>query len=805
MQMAKAAKKQDEPPLPRRQPYRKLKTEATPLARAVSTPKPTVSNVVSINKIPNKVRADFTSDTDWELYKQFKRLQDEDLQAKVSLLRELKTAPVELVEVNPAPVPAAGSVPVTLDESRELAAYLAHHNPMGYKIPTVKGTVILTDGTVLHVNKRQDFIDPGEPYLPYGGFQFDGLCFVLSEDREADKRHGEYLTARSQNTRERLGKTGKTAHENLVMVQEYRPVPDVLWFLQNPDGKSRLRGDLNPYPPGIVPVGKREWMEYSKAKAEHQARVDEWLASQINAANGDVYSQKFSQMKAKQAAAVMSCEPTDEQVSAHIRLDMMSHDSFDLMLMVERERNKADALPWSYAANDSDQVSEPQRSDASEGIPEVSPSVVAEYRADRARGNRWIPRPIQYAPTGTQQEPERDAEDPVATEDVVFVRSDGVAFKTSAKPEHFERVAEAVSTMQPHAGVTIAEGEDGKRMTVDLSDRRSLPALRILQRRLNSDLDDLLGHLETINDAIMQAEHYRSTGEFFVPTKDVTPAPTGGVRAMVLEDLYAKPSSVGRMGIGYGAASTSPWPRNTTKFIEFSFRADELARANDGRLRAWLRAQRAAYKEATRRLGIERKALDHYKKTKPRRVRRERDALVHIGEKIRGKNLLKLDTHLRQMKALESHIGEARARIVDERLFLAGLSKRNGPRMKRHMLWRAKEALRKAKGSAARKLNLTKKKARTTKVAPLVSTVSETPVNQPVVTMMPARTPPAQPPQQEPVYSVVLPKREILTYGNDPVLAAIRRSHYERLAKSGQFKEDELKAADQRAFQPLVA
>lgn len=831
--MAQAAKRKkkvraEELPVPA-PPAEKPTAKVVSIASAVKQvikPDPTPldpAKVTAIHQLPKKTRYDFTDDLTFQLYQQMQRIQREEQIQTIEYLRDVKDTVEE--ELHPELLaPAAGAVPVTEDESERLAAYLAHHNPTGSTkhIPTVDGHVTLKDGTVLRVNKRQDLIEPDDWYVPpYGGFEADGLCFRLSGNLQADKLRAEFVTRRSQRSRDRLGKTGKTAYENLVKIQDYRPVPDVDWFLRNPDGKSYLRGDLNPYPPGIVPVGD-ELASHIEIKKEHAMRVSTF--------------ENFNQWSKLTVDQLLKSVRTPEEVHRWILVNMKAHDKLDMAVM--RGRMKTDDIPWSYdgeatvsraneAANDPiiDHVSEPQRVTASEGIPEVSHSVVAEYVEDRVRGNRWVPRPNTQC-TSTQQEPSSSVE----TESVVFVRTDGIAMKIdSVLPEHRQTFAHAVGTAQPHAGITIAEGEDGKRMELDLRDRRSIPWLRILLRRLESDLDDVLAHIETIQETLDLAIEYRDTGMFTLPgTKtvsaeqefdlDIERVPS--VRPMIPEDLGLRPIFK-RVPHPREVLDTQQMFKRTEGYRKMIRHADELSRYHVGVLRVWQRRDAERVIEEAKAKDTQVKAL-RAEVGKLRLIRNRARAKLQLNqqitkagevEKLQAARAKAEDIAVRLERtavALAKHREAVLVQVEADKTLFRALGTRNKFfRSQVHGRYKRKELVRRMKGKALHFLNLGPKKER--RVTPPPSTVSETPVNTtqapvaPIVTLLPNRTPPALPPKQEQGPLVILPTVKLVTFENDPVMASLRRAYLSRLALSGEFSEAELKAADERVFHTLVA
>jgi hypothetical protein len=62
--------------------------------------------------------------------------------------------------------------------------------------------------------------------------------------------------------------------------------------------------------------------------------------------------------------------------------------------------------------------------------------------------------------------------------------------------------------------------------------------------------------------------------------------------------------------------------------------------------------------------------------------------------------------------------------------------------------------------------------------------------------MLPARVPPVPIPVEKVEYTVILPKVEVKTFSDDPVLQSVRRAHMMRLAKTGKFTPQELREAD---------
>lgn len=815
MARATKLKREEDPALPKAKPVRKVNLSLVPIAegvrsshKGVQAPKRAPSTVTNLSQIQRKTRYDFKSETEYELYLMYQQIQAKERENAIALLSELSDAvgTVEVPTPDLNPQPAAAASPVVLDQSEELAAYLAHWNPMGSTrhIPTVEGYVMLKDGTQIKVHKRQDLLDRDEngkviDYLPYGGYQSDGLCFKLSEDRALDRRSAMHLTRRSQNSREKLGKVGKTAYQNLVMIKDYRPVPDVDWFLKNPDGKSFLRGDLNPYPVGITPLGKEAEAQYIKDKTAHTNLVNRW-----------VYSTQFSGFKAKLAAAVMNAEPTEKQIRDHIRLDMMSHDRFDADLLEEcvREWKKTvDDLPWADAANDSDpvtdsaQVSTPQGSDATEGTLDtgLSYAVLAkptmEYLGKRdAYGYQWQKK---------HEDVERDAEEPQAAESVVFVRSDGISMKVDhVPPAHRTVIAEAISTAQPHAGIAKAEGEDGlTKISLDLTDRRAVSTLKIMERRLRADIAEMHEHLENVIQARWLAEAYRKTGTFEIQNV-----------SEVLSDLDIElevervPTQSSSRDWAVDRHAVVNWRRRTIGFRRMIHHAEELERATAGRLRVWMRADEQRRQEQAARDKAELAALKRHKRGLIRTAQVERAALRQLGAMQRGKAALRLHEHITRMKALEHHLGRVRALIPEEVEYLYTLGDRNPSHRWRVMMWKIKEFNRQTLGRMRTKLNLGHVKPKRAKLrAPTPSTVSETPVNTPSVTLLPARTPPAPATQVFEKPLVLVPEAKVWTFADDPVLQSIRRSHMMRLAKTGKIDPKELESHDNALFNKFVA
>lgn len=528
--MAMAAKRKrvedgEEPPLPR---PRKLDASVVPIAAGIKTalrPAPVPvekAKVTVLHQIPVKNRWDFEDDLTYQLYLQFRKLQEKENEATRAFMQEMRDE-VGTVEVTPTRdllVPAAGAVPVTMDESERLAAYLAHHNPIGAtKIKTVEGNIVLSDGTVLRVNKRQDLIEPGVPYEPYGG-RTTGQVTWLSDSRTADIRRAKMRTRNSRRTREALGKAEKTAYENVVKIHTYRPVPDVMWFLRNPDGKSFFYGDLNPYPPGIVPVGNDEAAYHADKKA-HSHKVAAWLNSLQGLDTG------------------------------------------------------ADDIPWSYDEPEEviDQVSESQHTES-----------VSEDSAEQPRGTLKIVYNDGTVWLHPDWEPKAEAE----------------AEPTFHAPVPVGPV-ETVLPTQPEAGITIAQGEHGKRLSLDPRDRRAVPAIKLLLRRMYSDLDDILDHIDVLEAALHQAETYRRTGKFDPDIGAKAPSHIGDEVDLALDaanaDLFIeavpyeqpKPASV--------EYTRGPLP--SAGFRQMIQHAGYLQWAEAGRLRAWheadeLRIQREA-------------------------------------------------------------------------------------------------------------------------------------------------------------------------------------------------------------------
>lgn len=732
--MAQAAKKSkkeaDEPPRPAKQ--RKLNASVIPIAAGVRAAREPVhepivlGKVVSIGHIPKKTRFDFKDLVEFEIYEIQRKISEKERADAIALLHDMRGT----VEV-PKPdllAPVAGSVPVVLDESERLAAYLAHHNPMGCTrhIPTVEGHVVLKDGTVINLHKRQDFIDDDEPYVPYGGYQSDGLCFKLSGDIARDRRSAEHLTRRSQNSRSKLGKIGKTAHQNLIVIKDYRPVPDVMWFLRNPDGKSYIRGDLNPYPPGIVPSGK-DYEQYAKDRYKHNVKVTEWK-------NRETFGDRM--------------------------------DAYEV-----------EDLPWNYdgdegvAANDDIiQDSTAQGSDATEAT---------HTKADV----HWA---IVLEPYVEQPE------------DVVFVRPDGLAMKVDrVLPEHRPTVAEAVSKARPHAGIKAGVNADGDRkISLELDDPRAAPTLRILERRIRMDIAEMHEHLETVISARLLAEAYLRTGTFEVenvseslPIAAIPYIPTTeSPRVQGLTDRHA----------------VLNWQQQTAGFRKMVHRADELQRAAAGRLRVWARADEQRRKDEAARNLKENRAMKKLKASSPARVTRERNALQRIGMSARGRYALRLHEYITCMAALGEELGRLKAMIPIEVDFLHRLGERNPNHTRRVIVWRYKEAARKAKGSVRHALNLGPKKRPHLKKVTAPSVEAEMPTN--VVEFVPLPKPePKVKPEAQVERLVILPTVEKITFEDDNFITSLRRAHMARLIQSGRFKPDEVREADRKAFQYLVA
>ena len=811
--MAKAAKrkpKEDAEPLlggAKPTPHRKLNASVIPVASAIAdasinkTPPLKAprggNNVVSLHKHRVKTRFDFQSETEYELYLLYRKMQEKEQSDANALLQEVR-AGAELKEI-PAPdlpVPAAASSPVHKDESLHLAAYLAHHNPMGATraIPTKEGDVVLKDGTVIRVNKRQDLVDPDEECLPYGGFEYDGQCFVLSWQRDKDgrlskdRKLAEHISRRSQNCRQRLGKTTKTAYQNVATIQEYRPVPDVQWFLRNPDGKSHLRGDLNPYPPGIVPVGD-ELASHIELKKEHSRKVEAFM-------NFNAWSKRTCDNMLKSVS-----EP--QEVSDWVCRNMQAHDWRDQAVMQERMQGKWDDVPWSYAedgeaANDSDQVSPVQGSDATETTPQPEHSQPSQLGTTL----KYIGKPDAFEwawPSAKEVETERDAEEPSALSSVVFVRPDGIAMKVDGvHKEHYHEIARQVGSMQPHAGESKAEGNDQyRRVSLDLRDRRAAATLRILERRIRMEIAELTDHLETVVQSRWLAEAYQKTGTFEI--ENVSEFMQAHDIEMVIEPVpYDPPKPVARRG---PVAQYWPTPKGVkAKFARIMRLSDELQVGRDDRHRR------------------ERRALKLYKAELPRLRALERKALAQMGAKIRMRRkagtleqmqtqLYLLTKHIEQMKALERELGRLKALIPEEKVFLQKLGAMQPSHTSRVLNWTVRDFNRRTLRRWKYKLNLGRKKERPVQpVAP--STVPERPVNEPVeavFTPLPALVPPPPKPIEVAQSPIITPKVEVITFDNDPVMGSLRRAHIQRLIASGKFKPEELKQHDKEVFSTLVA
>lgn len=706
--MAQAAKAEEEPPLPRgkkKRTARDLKSSIIPIAAGVAaatlpTPEPMVlGKVVSINRIVKKSRYDFKDPKEYEIHQVLYEMQQAEFKRTGELMQEI----VGTVEV-PNPdllAPAAGSAPVVLDEGERLAAYLAHHNPVGATkhIPTVEGYIHLKDGTAIKVGYRQDFLDPGEPYVPYGGFESDGQCFKLTGDLKVDRRNAERLTRRSQNSRQSKGKVGKTAYENLIKIQDYRPVPDVMWFLRNPDGKSYLRGDLNPYPVGIVPTGADE-AQYISDKKEHSHKVAEFM--------------------------------NEGMMQAY----------------------EVDDVPWSYAdelpkvaANDSDQVSTTQGSDATEVTP-VKGGVAWEIRL-----------------TPYEEVPPMEA-----VTEFTYPETGDVAISTSI----------------------VNEEEGIHYLNLDLRDPRAGPMLKVVRRELEGKLKDLRQHLWKVVQAQMFVQAYNKSGTFsLVEGADYVPEETG-VRSVIDAIPYRAPKV-----------------RHELKgYAKMSQRADELRNATLGRLRVWNReydqrkeGELNALKRHHRYVNVR---ISKELSTHRSMVRK----LTQYAQIKRGQEALALHEHLYRMDLLEKELGRVKALIPEEVMALRsmGSKRQRQPHLVRATLWEMHEGLRKTIGKAKHALNLGPKKVRRPKVVKPPSVARTPPTKtEAVITPLPSKQPVPRAPTPEVQYNVIIPKMAVVTFENDPVLASIRRSFMARLAKSGRFSLEELEAADKQAFQTLVA
>jgi hypothetical protein len=771
---------------PKRQPKRKFTSKPTPIAAGILAPAnatPKGGNVIALHQPTKKTRFDFESQTEYEIYLELQRINKEELERQLQHMRELRD--VGLVEVTPPselPEPSASASAVVKDESAELAAYLAHHNPMGAtrKIHTIEGTVVLDDGTVLKVNKRQDFLDPDEPYVPYGGFEADGQVFWLSDDRKRDRKQAEHFTRRSQNCRQELGKTTKTAYLNVATVQEYRPVPDVLWFVNHPDGKSRLRGDLNPYPPGLVPVGD-ELASYIQDKKEHAAKV-------VAFENFNVWSKRTCDNMLRAAV-----DP--QEVRDWVCRNMQAHDWRDQAIMQGRITGKWDDLPWSYAdelpkaaANDSDQVSPVQRGDPTS---ETTPVLLLPAPAPKGQlgtSLKHIGRPDAFDwkwPSAKQEE----ADDLPEREDTVIVASDGFAIRVGEiHPEHREQVAEAVSRMQPRVVQHMTEGEDiVTRLSLDLTDRRAAATLRILERRIRGDIQEMYGHLEKIVEARLLAEAYQKTGEFKVENRSEF-LDQAGEGEVITPVRYRKPALLAQ----YWAAPKTAKPRfksmiETSEILQME-RDDQRHRERKA-MKLWLA-------DRSRVRAVERKAIAQM----GARIRLRRKA--GTLEVLESRSYI-LKKHVEEMERLESHLNQQRAMLPQERVFLQDLAAAQSPHTVRVMMWHLSQFNRRTLGKVKHAMKLGKKERKTGVSAP--STEPERPVNEPVVTMLPARTPPCDQVKEPESSLILVPKVEVYQFEGDPLIQSVRRAYIQRMRASGQWKAEEIDLADKKVFSKMVA
>lgn len=830
--MAQAVKKPKEPPLGGTPPSRKVNLSVVPIAagiKAAAKPEPAPAGnkdtVVSIHAIKQKQRVDFTDDLTYELHSQLRRVWEERDQVMISSIKSINDT-VE-VEVAPSPLPktAAGASPATMDQSRELAAYLAHWNPMGSTrhIPTKEGYVRLKDGTEIKVQIRQDFIDDEYPG-PYNGFEADGMVFYLSGDREYDRRRAKKLTRTSQKCRESMGKTVKTQYQNLVLIDEYRPVPDVDWFLRNPDGKSHLRGDLNPYPPGIMPSGDNE-ASYIEDKKQHSKMVTDFM--------------NFNTAAAKTAANMMSDVREPTEVGDWIRTNMMAHDHRDAWIM--RGRVYVDDLPWSYdePIEVIDQVSTVAGSDATAPVQRAQPVLLLPAPSERRVGplDDETLRKIQ-GKTKSQLyrsfrmpesvKLERDAEDPAKLEDVVVVRQDGLAVKVQVKsPEALQRVAEAVSTMQPESSIERPgeHSDESVISSIDLTDRRALATLEILERRVMSDVDDLLELVDNISKARVIAKHYRQTGQVLGPDEVwVTDAANDDVidvdwseveleieripacRVMHLEDIGLKSKRIKSQVEVMELHNT--WAR-TAGFRRMIYKSEELQRKHAGYLRVWDRAwtlQKAA------RMQAEINGL--------RCIRKNAQAMAHainlrMLDRVREQKEKAQAERIRLNKALRL----MRDKIPNEVAFLQKLGSLNTERLReirksqtfiRKIVDRLLYAtgLKKVKRTAVMNLGMAKigqqRLADPPSVVPTVPTNVKTQQANVVACIVKAqRKSPSPEATKAEESSILLPKVEVFSF-NDPATIALRKAHMHKLIEASVSPE-ELVQEDRKLFKTSIA
>ena len=770
--MARAAKRKREaellggaPP----QPYRKLKTSVVPIADAVaretvgSSALPRVGNVVSITRVPNKTRFDFKSDLDYQLYLEFRKIQEKERADKVEMLQDLRGT-IEVPNRDLLPQPAAAASSVTKDESKELAAYLAHHNPMGATkhIPTVEGYVYLKDGTELKVHKRQDLLeydDDGkvQAYLPYGGFNADGMCFKLTGDLKRDRRTGERITSRSQNSRERLGKANKTAYLNLVVVNEYRPVPDVDWFLRNPDGKSYLRGDLNPYPPGKLPEGD-DLASYLEDKKEHERKAVDFFNTNLHSG--------------QRAANMLSAARSPSEIKDWVRIDMMMHDGRDLAIMQEREKAKRDDLPWSYdeveaevpAANDIDYGSQVQGSDATETTPRPGHANPAPLDSVVLAGIQAKTKQQYYK--SFRMRKEREAIEPAP-------------------------VVPDVSTTQ-HQKAEPNDGENVTRLlSLDLRDKRAVAALHVLEKRIRMDMLEMQEHLENVVKARWLAECYQKTGTFQIENTSEALDALGV--DVVIERIPYTPVYTRDLRKGAG-------------FRKMAMRADALRNAEAGRLRAWARADelRQTMERARQnneillrkqRLTAEIKAL--------KRIKMRALAFKYTSRPMSTQQRLREEHHRIN---LDQYLYRLKESIPAETSFLRALGMHNHMfRGRIQRQWKRKVWLRKQVGRVKWVMNLGPRKQGKDVQPPPPSMEREPPINTPVVTLLPQPTPPEPKPQVKEESRIILPRVEVSVLDTDPVLQSVRRAHIMRIRQSGKFTADELKLHDKLVFGKLVA
>jgi hypothetical protein len=421
--------------------------------------------------------------------------------------------------------------------------------------------------------------------------------------------------------------------------------------------------------------------------------------------------------------------------------------------MQERMGVQPDDIPWSYAdelpkvaANDSDQVSAVQGSDATETTPRALLGTDLKYigKAD-AFDWEW-PRP----------QPESEP-----------------------KQHQKARVPE--------------DGENTTRfLTLDLRDKRAPAALRVLERRIRSEMAMMQEHLENVVKARWLAEGYQKTGTFQV--ENMSEALDALGVDVVIERIPYTPAKV----------EYKRDLRHAAGFRKMVMHADNLQRAEAGRLRAWLRADELRRVAEAARLNNEKLKRKQQLIAEVKALKRIRNRVVAFKGCSRPMSTMQRLREEHHRINLEAYLDRLKEQIPYELSFLRSLGMHNfmfRGRIQRR--WKMDRWLTKKVGKLKWAMNLGPKKKGKEVQPPPPSMERESPINEAVVTPLPQRQPPAPKPVEKEESRIIMPTVKVSVADHDPVLQSLRRAHLMRLAQTGKFTAEELRQAD-RVF-TLVA